>query len=497
MMTSQCPKVANFHLTVGRVGFTGWRQLEVKEVLEIPVAEAGPLGIERRGIDYVPAGERWARPVNLFWMWAGAIFNVEYLVYGAVLMSFGLSFAQAVFIILVGNLSWVLLGLTSLQGPLAGTTTFTINRASYGPKGSKLLAVFNWLTQVGFETEGIALIVLAGLALASNSGVHAGIPLKIALIVGASIVQLILPLFGHEVILKTLRVLLVPFVVLFVIFAALSLSKVNVHSVHHGANWQTMLEALAFIITTSGLGWTENGNDYSRYLPKASSAKARVGWVFLGTFIPSVLLMGLGAAVATFLGSNSGSITGMAGAFSAWFLWPYLIVAIVQLFAINSLDLYSSGVTLQALGLKLTRLQAVFLDTVICGLLTSYAIFSNSFNSLLNEFVLFIVVWVAPWTAIYLVDWVLRKKKYVEEDLQKTKGGVYYRNNGVHWQAIIAQVLGMAASLLALDAYPHYVSPISNLTNGADFSVFTGIIVAGVAYYLLAKKGVESEASTH
>ncbi len=147
----------------------------MKEVLEIPVAEAGPLGIERRGIDYVPAGERWARPVNLFWMWAGAIFNVEYLVYGAVLMSFGLSFAQAVFIILVGNLSWVLLGLTSLQGPLAGTTTFTINRASYGPKGSKLLAVFNWLTQVGFETEGIALIVLAGLALASNSGVHAGV----------------------------------------------------------------------------------------------------------------------------------------------------------------------------------------------------------------------------------------------------------------------------------------------------------------------------------
>ncbi|NNN16618.1 MAG: thiamine permease [Acidimicrobiaceae bacterium] len=469
----------------------------MKEVLSIPMAEAGPVGIERRGIDFVPEAERWARPVNLFWMWAGAIFNVEYLVYGAVLMSFGFSFAQAVFLILVGNLSWILLGLTSLQGPLAGTTTFTINRASFGPNGSKLLAFFNWLTQVGFETEGIALIVLAGLALTTKAGIHSSTALKVAFIVAASLIQLVLPLFGHETILKTLRVLLFPFLALFVVFAFLSLSKVNLHSVHHGANWQTMLEGLAFVITTSGLGWTENGNDYSRYLPKKSSAKATVGWVFLGTFVPSVLLMGLGAAVATFAGSNSGSITGMSAAFSSWFLWPYLIVSIIQLFAINSLDLYSSGMTLQALGLKLTRLQAVFVDTVICGLFAAYAIFANSFNTLLQEFILFIVVWVAPWTAIYLVDWLLRKKRYQEQELQRTDGGIYYRNGGVHWPAIIAQILGMFASLMALDAYPHFVSPVSNATNGADFSVFTGLLVGGVAYLILAGKGVKSEAELH
>lgn len=472
----------------------------MKEALEIPIAEAGPIGIEQRGIDYIPSSERWAKPHNLFWMWSGALFNVEYLVYGAVLYGFGFTFLQALSIILIGNLSYVLLGLTSLQGPEAGTTTFTINRAPFGIQGSKLLAFFNWLTQVGFETEGVALIVLAALALSDKAGItHPSTGLKIAFIVAAGLIQLVLPLYGHEKILKTLRVLFWPFLALFIVFAVLTVTKVKLYEVSHGASWQVYFEGLAFIISASGLGWTENGNDFSRYLPRNASKKATVLSVFLGSYIPSVALMVLGAAVATFVGSQNASITGMAHAFSGWFLWPYLLVAMVQLFAINSLDLYSSGVTLQALGLRLKRWQAVVLDTVICTSLAAYAIFASSFNNLLNEFILFIIVWVAPWTAIYLVDWLMRKMRYSPEDLQKTKGGLYFRGNGVHWPAIVAQIGGMIAALMALDAYPHYVSPISNLTTtktsggGADFSIFTGLIVGGLLYWLLARKGVKRE----
>ena len=58
---------------------------------------------------------------------------------------------------------------------------------------------------------------------------------------------------------------------------------------------------LAFTIALSGLGWTENGNDYSRYLPRNASKPAIVGWVFLGTAVPEILVMLLGAAVGTSL----------------------------------------------------------------------------------------------------------------------------------------------------------------------------------------------------
>ena len=176
--------------------------------------------IEQHGIDFVSETERWARPRDLFGMWAGASLQVEYFVYGVILMTFGFTFAQAVIITVLGNLSYVFLGLASLQGPQAGTTAMTINRAAYGPNGSRLIALFNWLTQVGFETEGLILVVFAAEALAIKAGYLPGTPAKVVFIVLAVLVQLLLPLLGHATMMKTLRALIVPFVVLFVILAA-------------------------------------------------------------------------------------------------------------------------------------------------------------------------------------------------------------------------------------------------------------------------------------
>ena len=92
-----------------------------------------PFKVEQHGIDYIPISERWASPRDIFGMWAGASVQIEYFIYGAILMTFGLTFAQALFIIVLGNLSYFLLGLCSLQGPNAGTTVFAINRARSGP----------------------------------------------------------------------------------------------------------------------------------------------------------------------------------------------------------------------------------------------------------------------------------------------------------------------------------------------------------------------------
>src|SRR5579863_3904012 len=140
-------------------------------VLEADLPEADKaFHVEQHGIDFIPESERWAKPRDLFSMWAGASFQIEYFVYGVVLMTLGLSFTQAVWITIVGNLSFVLLGVTSLQGPDAGTTTMTINRAAFGTQGSRVISLFNWATQVCFETEGLILVVLAAEVLAQKAG---------------------------------------------------------------------------------------------------------------------------------------------------------------------------------------------------------------------------------------------------------------------------------------------------------------------------------------
>jgi nucleobase:cation symporter-1, NCS1 family len=467
------------------------------------VSSAAPsvTALEQRGIEYVPPGARWGKPSSLFWMWAGAVWNVEFVVYGALaVVVFGLSFAQAVIMIVVGNLFYLLTGLASVQGPEAGTTTFAISRAPFGPRGNKLPSFFNWVTQVGFEIEGIALVVFAAILLASKAGFSAGIPAKVIFIILAVAIQAVLPVLGHAAVLKVLRWLAVPFVVLFAVLAGLASSKVNLHIPLHGASWGAMTIFLALVISAGGLGWTENGNDYSRYLPKNADKKRIVIAVALGGAIPSALLEILGAAVATGVPSAT-TPNGLVSSFPGWFVWPYLIFAIVQLFAINTIDLYSSGVTLQSLIPRLKRLQCVAIDTVVCGGVAAYAVFSSHFFTLLTDFLLFIILWLGPWCGIYLVDSFLRRNRYDATALLDESGGryfsgSYFRHGGFHWPAIFAQLLGMVVAALWLNAYSPYVGFFASRNGGplgSDFSVFLGLIVGAVVYWGLAGRQVRAE----
>ncbi len=447
---------------------------------------------ETRGIEYIPDGERWGKPRGLFWMWSGATFNVEFFVYGALgIVAFKLSFFQALAMIAIGSLFWILTGLCSLQAPSTGTTAFVISRAPFGPYGNRLPSIFNWITQVGFEIEGIALVVLAAIALTSQAGFTANLPTKIIYIIVAVLIQATLPMIGHKAVLKVLRWITLPFVALFVVMAILTISKANIHAASPGG-WGSMMGYLALVISAGGLGFTENANDYSRYLPTHSSKWRIVASVALGGAIPSLLLEGLGSAVATGV-HDAGTLNGLAHAFPAWFVWPYLIFAIAQILAINSVDLYSSGVTLQSIFARISRVHCVAIDTVVCGALAAYAVFSSQFTTLLSNFLLFIIIWLAPWCGIFLVDAWLRHGRYDHNSLLDDRAGLYHGRSGVHWPGIVALGIGMVASVSWLNAYPVYVSPLSSLAGGSDFSVFMGLVCGGFCYWLIARGSVRRQ----
>jgi nucleobase:cation symporter-1, NCS1 family len=278
------------------------------------------------------------------------------------------------------------------------------------------------------------------------------------------------------------------------VLAGLTTSKVNLHVPVHGASWGALTIFLALVISAGGLGWTENGNDYSRYLPPDTNKTRIVLAVALGAAIPSVLLETLGAAIATGVPAAT-TVNGLIAGFPGWFVVPYLLFAILQLFAINTIDLYSSGVTLQSLIPELKRLHCVAIDTVICGAVAAYAVFSSHFYTLLTDFLLFIILWLGPWCAIFLVDSWLRRNRYDATALLDERGR-YYRHGGVHWPAVIAQVLGMGAAALWLNAYSPYVGPLASRIGGpfgSDFSVFIGLFVGGAVYLVLAGREVRAE----
>ncbi|MDE3139979.1 MAG: cytosine permease [Acidobacteriota bacterium] len=478
--------------------------------------------IETHGIDFIGENERWATPRNIGAMWAGSAINVEYFVYGALLMGFGFSFWTAMSIIVIGNLSFLLLGVASLQGQETGTTAFTVSRAAFGTRGSRVVSFFNWITQLGFETEGLILIVAAAIVLTQYAGYEPSSAVKVIFIVVATAIQAIMPYLGHATMVKVLRALIIPFAAIFAVFVFFEARHAHPGGVFvfaHG--WEPYSAGLAFTIALSGLGWTECGNDYTRYLPRESKKSSVVGWIFLGTALPEIAMMTMGALAFSFL-STSG-VWNSANPFQAlyhqkglpsWFVVVFLVFAIVQLFGINSLDLYSSGVSVQAMGLRLKRYQAVVMDSIIAGALTIWATFGSSFSLYMKDFVGVIIVWIAPWFGVYITDWMLRRYRYNAAEMQKvTPDSIYWGSSGFNWNAIIAFVVGLVLATTAYSKAPppvnfplHWMTPFSNhfgafyctgtaqancgpagWFGGADMSVFFGILSAALVYFVLEK----------
>jgi nucleobase:cation symporter-1, NCS1 family len=455
--------------------------------------------VEHRGIELIPESDRPMKVSGLFWLWAGAMWNVEYVVYGALILSFGLSFWQAVIAIVVGNAFYAFMGWASLPGPDAGTTTFMVSRAPFGRNGNRAPSLFNWITQVGFEIEGVVLVVLIVVAMFSHQGIHLNAGAKAIVIVLAVATQFVLPFLGHATITTVLRYLSYVFIVLFAVMAVLvvphvHLSNLNLAKGFHDS-WWLWTTAVVLIVSAGGLGWTENAADYSRYLPRDTSKQKTFWAATLGGAIPATVLELLGAA-AFVISPKAAEATGVPDAFASWFFWPFMILALPQLFCINTLDLYSSGVTLQALGVRLARWGCVVVDTVICGAVTALVIYKGNFYTDLSGFLDYIVVWLAPWFGIFIVDYLLRRGRYEVHSLALHRGGVYWRDGGFNWRALLSLALGMLASMMWIDAafyFPKYSSPLSNATNGADFSWVFGLLVGAGAYYLLSFSNINDK----
>lgn len=438
---------------------------------------------ERRGIDLVPENERYGRPRDLTFLWAGTTMTVFTVVYGAFVIALGLSFPQAVVAIVLGNvLAYPLLGLASVQGPATGTTTLTISRASYGPEGGRVLGVFAWLTLVGFEAGGLILVVFAALTLLERAGV-AGTPgVQVAAVVVLAGVQLLLPLFGHAVMMRAQKYFTAIFTVAFAVMAVLVLPKVDFAAANgaEGAPVSMVVVAVALVMASGGLSWAPAGSNFSRYLPRDTSRKAVAGYAAVGGFVPYVLLQVLGAATASITLDVSDPISGLPGVLPAWFVVPYLVLAMVSLLVQNSTNLYSSGLNLQTAGIRVSRIGMIVVDTVLCAVITYIAVVGKSFYDMLNAFLGLLVIWLAPWVAIYLTDWLMRRGRY---DLESLSGG---RQPGYRLPGLVAQALGMVVAALWLHSST-YTGPLASWTGGADLSIPAGMAVAAGTYWLLAR----------
>jgi nucleobase:cation symporter-1, NCS1 family len=464
-------------------------KIETRPVVDTAHPESdAPFKIETHGIDIIPDADRHGTPIELFWIWAGALMGIVDLVIGAVVISLGLNLWAAVAAIIIGNLSYVFVGLAAMNGPAAGTSTIVVSRAAFGVRGNAPTNLLSFLTIVGWEGVNSVVGVLALIALFGVIGLGSSGVVKALAIVIFLIVMVTWAIFGHATLVVINRALLIVLgiAMLGVLFFGFQHVKWGYAGGPLAASNQvtTFILAVMIVAAANGFAFMNMPTDYSRYLPKNTSRRQIALASTLGPFIPATLLNAAGAFIGTGLDAFD-PIGSLQKVVPGWFLVFFLVVAIVSMIAANTINTYSSGLNLLALGLRMPRYRTVVIDAVLAGAFVFYALFINNFVNTLISFLSLMIWWIAPWSGIYLVDMFLRNYKYKSEDLLAKRGGIYWYNNGVNWNAIIALVVGAICSAAVTNS-TLFVSPLSKgPLGGVDLSIPVGFIVGGGLYYLL------------
>jgi len=447
----------------------------------------GAFKVESHGIDIIPDSERHGKSSDLFWVWLGANVIFTYIIDGAIIVSFGLSFWPAVAAIIVGNLFMILVGIGSLTGPKAGTATLTVSRASFGVLGNIPVAFLSWITTVGWEAVNIVISTLALYEFLTTLGLPGGDLTKAVCLVALMIVMFGVAVWGHQTIVVLQKWFAVALGVGTVILAGFVLPKMHLHfhTAPLAANNSFSSWLLALLIIAAGaFSWVNYPADYSRYLARNTKSGPNVWWTTLGCFIPAVFITFVGVAAATAT-NMSNETAGILHLVPIWFGDIYLLIIVGGGITNNFLNTYSSGMSLLSMGIKIKRSRSIVFDAVIGGAMSVYAVFVYNFTGSFIEFLSLMVLWLAPWFGVFLVDMLLRRNEYYAQGLFQREGSYWY-SRGWNWRAIAALVLGIAgASLFANGTL--YQGPLIGLIGNGDISIYVGFVVAGLVYWVLMR----------
>jgi nucleobase:cation symporter-1, NCS1 family len=458
--------------------------------------------IETNGINPIPESDRHGRPFDMFWIWCAANISILGMTYGGFLVVFyGLNFPQAVAATIIGTVvSFVLVGYISLAGMLGSAPTLILSRAAFGVRGNAIPTAVSYVSLVGWETILVALATFSAEAVLDRLGVKAGKPtLAVSFMIIAAI-TIVIGMLGHATILKIATWLTWAFAALTVVFVILEVPHLSWHQVSGlpAGSFVNFVGGMSVVMAGLGIGWVNAGADYSRYLPRSSDRGQVVWWTTFGASIAPILLIVFGILVAAHdpnIATASNPIGELGKNMPTWFLTPYLVVAVGGLIAGAMLDIYSSGLNLLTLGVRLPRYQSVVIDGTIMVIGNIYILFiAQNFFYPFEGFLITLGVLLAAWSAIFLVDMFLfrRRDGYDERALYDPRGRYGRWNPAGVISFLVAAVigLGLVTSTAWVFKWTGYLLGLfggkTGAVGGSSIGLLIAFVIAAVLYLILA-----------
>jgi NCS1 family nucleobase:cation symporter-1 len=447
--------------------------------------------IEVRSIDYVPRAERHGRVWHQGPFWFAGNFVLVTMVTGFIGVSLGLSLGWTLLAIVLGvGFGTFFMAFHANQGPRMGLPQMIQSRAQFGTRGAVLPFAATVFVYVGFIVFDLILATQA-LQLVLPGGPWFWYPVLALLSIAIAVV-------GHDLLHVVQRWLTYVLLVAFGVFTVWAIVHLGDAPQPVETGW-TLTGFLTMFSLAAGyqISYSVYVSDYSRYLPADTPSGKVIGWTYLGAAGSAIWLMGLGALLADRLEAPDaiGSLVAVGDELFPHFGTALVLVSVPALIGIMSVNAYGAMLTSASavdgfrrispgLRTRVTGIVVVMLLAVVIAL-----VLPEDYLGSFNTFVLLMLYFLIPWTAVNLVDfYFVRRGHYAITEIFNPRGiyGTWPARGLVPY---LAGVLAMVPFVVTTA----YTGPVAEALGGVDVSFVVGLVVAG-GLYLLLSRGLDTAA---
>jgi NCS1 family nucleobase:cation symporter-1 len=217
------------------------------------------------------------------------------------------------------------------------------------------------------------------------------------------------------------------------------------------------------IIASFVLAWSLYASDYTRYLAPSTDSSRVFWWTVLGLTLSAGWIEILGLLVAD-KATTAGAVDTINSVLSGT---PFAALAMLAIgigtVAVNAMNDYTGSLSLQAAGIRVPRVVSAIVVAIL-GFFVTLWLNSENLLGKIENILLFLSYWIAPWAAVVLADWRLRRGRVNTARLVDFSR----LHNGA--MALISAVVGFLVSL-----------PFQTSTFGGEIAANTGLPINTIA----------------
>jgi nucleobase:cation symporter-1, NCS1 family len=384
----------------------------------------------------------------------------------------------------------VFMAFHATQGPRLGMPQMIQSRAQFGYRGVVVPLFATLFTYVAFN---VADQVLLGEGLDAAFGWDATLVAVVVAVLAAA-----LAIYGHDwvhLIFRSLLVFSLPLMVIVTVGILLGEAHGAPPKEHLGFSLAAFMAqfsaAAAYNIT-----YAPYVSDYSRYLPRNTSARAIIASVFTGAAGAAFWLIAIGAFLAIRLGATDGllgiktagdNIFHPLGALTAFFLAAGLAATMGMNAYGGMLTVLTAVDSIKAIRPTRAARVVTILALTVVWFVIGRSISTNAVGTVFSALTLMLYLLV-PWTATNLVDFFfVRRGHYAIAELF-TPDGIYRR---WAWRGLLAYGVGFAAEIPFM-VIPdisghHFTGPVAKEISSVDIAWLVGLLVSSLVYLGLTR----------